>query len=81
VTDPTTSAAWLVKGEVELGPQRRCVSCLTFWPLTAEFWLTKTYTLTHRSGRPWPSTKLAAPRQRTRFLQHCRACRLAYDAR
>ncbi len=36
--DPGTQAAWLVMGQVELGPQRRCRKCGQWWPLVAANW-------------------------------------------
>ncbi len=71
--DPTTRAAWLVVGEEELGPQRRCAVCRHWWPLEAPFWLVYRRTVTRGRGRGGPA--LAEPRRRVYYLQPCKSCR------
>ena len=78
--DPTTKGAWLVKGETELGPQRRCEQCRDFWPLTPEFWRYHDRIVTHKPGRPWPSTRLEKPRVWRNYHQPCLSCRAANTA-
>lgn len=74
--DPTTSAAWIVQGEQELGPQRRCTECREWWPLTVQFWRAHKRVQTHRRGAGrWPSQRLTEPIVRKGYLQPCKACR------
>ena len=74
--DPTTGAAWIVQGEEDVGPQRRCRSCRQWLPLEATCWRTVTRRISYvRPGRPnLGSEPLERPFLRTYYVQPCRDC-------
>jgi hypothetical protein len=82
-TDPTTRGAWLVKGEIEIGPQRRCVVCREWLPVERGVWVARPrFRSANRRGTR-PGAKATDPRPKGPYyqdgwvyLQPCRACRI-----
>jgi len=68
--DPTIKGAWLVKGEVDVGPQRRCRDCRQFWPLESSCWLMRSQRHYRRRWRRDSGTLI-----RHYYIQPCRSCR------
>ena len=80
MTLATTKAAWIVQGEEELGPQRRCTNCGDWYPLAGEFWVVRKGWHERRLGtkslRHKPDMRIVAT-----YLQPCRGCRMATGRR
>ena len=74
--DPTTSAAWIVQGEEDVGPQRRCRVCRDWFPLVPDCWRVVSRMISHASpGRPRKGTApFRYPFRRIYYVQPCLAC-------